>query len=489
MSLFRIVILAVLLTHVGNALSTAGVHFLAENKGPAIPKRLLRMYQSTETGIEDRVSLGAITDAMKSAKSNLILNSWLYRKKSGLYVLKKLNLGNNIDDALKSKKLDTLWKYVERFNKENPTKQISVIDILRSHYQDDIVMMALVNAKQVDKTKTVANKLEADLFVGWKKKQMSGNDAFSILKLRDGGFESFTSRKYEILEDYIVFCNGKQNQKENLVNVLKRGFGSDDDLLFHLAWAKPDPLVREKVAELQTTVLLEKAENEMKVLHMDAGLHSILSSQNLVRLEKYISKLSMMYENKDVSLIGLLITKYGDEAVAIALMDAKAVDGTNGIATKLQGQQFQAWMKNDKSVDEVFDLLKLKGLGVNVVNNRGLDTLEGYINVINREKSTKVTLVGTLSARFGGDSEFVNMLETAMMHPLTKVKAKELETKLFQHWFDEEVHWKVLLKNKFKVLDEEMANSAQIRVAHEYQKFYDSKISVHSANIANHIGS
>ncbi|POM71265.1 Secreted RxLR effector peptide protein [Phytophthora palmivora] len=346
-------------------------------------------------------------------------------------------------------------------------------------------MKALVNAKQVDDTKVVATKLETELFEGWMKNTKSVDEVFSILKLREQGSQFFHSEKLNVLENYIAFVNGKKHEKESLADVLTKGFG-EKKLLSILGVAKGESLTAKKATELETMVLLARAEKQMKALQKlylaDDGLESVIRGKYLDKLEKYINTLSMRYENKDVSLIRTLMTNYGDRAVAKALVDAKSVKGTQAIATKLQTQQFEAWAKDGKSVDDVFELLQLKRLQENEVNSRALETLEGYVNVVNvvnRKNSAHESFMGTLSKGFGGDSDFAIMLETAKVSSLTNEKATKLQTKLFQHWYDEGVDWKKLIYGRFKVPPLEMATREQIRIAQDYRAFFNSnKISV-----------
>ncbi|POM76316.1 Avirulence protein (Avh) [Phytophthora palmivora] len=474
MELFRFAVLVALLVCVeSTSTMTAPAVLFSEAQSGHVQTRSLR----TENDDENRMNFNVITDAVKSTRFEL----WLIRKKSGVAVLNKLQLGNNIDDALKNTQLNTLWKYVEMFNNKYPTTKISVIDSLRIHYTDDVVMKALVNAKQVDDTKVVATKLETELFEGWMKNTESVDDVFTILKLHEQGSQLFRSEKLDILENYIAFINGKKHKKESLADVLTKGFG-EKQLLSILGVAKGEALTAKKATELETKVLLAKAEGQMKALQKlylaDDGLESVIRSKYLDKLEKYINTLSTRYDNKDVSLIRTLMTKYGDRAVAKALVDAKSVKGTQAIATKLQTQQFEAWAKDGKSVDDVFELLQLKRLQENVVNSRALETLEGYINVFNRKNSAHESFMGTLSKGFGGDSDLAIMLETAKVSSITDKKATELQTKLFQHWFDEGVDWKKLIYDRFKVPPLDMATREQIRIAQDYRAFFNSKNSV-----------
>ncbi|POM71264.1 Secreted RxLR effector peptide protein [Phytophthora palmivora] len=134
MELFRFAVVVALLVCVESTWTTSSSTMTAptvafsEIQLDRVSTRLLR----TENNDENRVNVNVITDTVKSTRFKV----WLMRETSGVDVLKKLQLGNNIDDALKNIQLDALWKYVEMFNNKYPKTKISVIDSLRIHYTD-----------------------------------------------------------------------------------------------------------------------------------------------------------------------------------------------------------------------------------------------------------------------------------------------------------------------------------------------------------------
>ncbi|POM57727.1 Avirulence protein (Avh) [Phytophthora palmivora] len=484
MGAFGLIVLVVVLTCVRSSSAILlkvtpppSDHLFTESQRSDEHMRLLRTYKSTENTVEDRVSLGTLTEAMKSTTSKIQMNFWLKKQKSGYYVLKKLQLGNNIETVLENTKLDMLWKYVERFNKQNPTKQISVVDSLIQRYGDDAVMKMLVSAKQAENTKDVATKLETELFQGWFRKGKSADEVFMLLKLRSYGYTALSNGKLEILANYVKFVNGELNQKNSLVDVLTKGFGGEKIFVSLFASAKRDKLTMKKAKEWETVFLNQQLDDRMRLLKLDDDLITALSSPDMKQLTRYVSTLSKTYQNKDISLIGRLEAHYGDAVVAKTLVQAKRIESTRGVATRLQTEQFNAWKKNDKSTDDVFELLNLKKLKSLVFYSRGFDTLEDYIKFVTPAKLVDKTLIGTLSRCFGGEDELAILIVHAKPHSQTK--AMELQNKLFQQWRDEGLDSMSVLTKKFNAADEAVASPVAILTAENFKAFLKSKSSVH----------
>ncbi|OWZ21366.1 hypothetical protein PHMEG_0004106 [Phytophthora megakarya] len=188
----------------------------------------------------------------------------------------------------------------------------------------------------------------------------------------------------------------------------------------------------------------------------------------------------------DISLLGVLVTKYGDIAVAKALATAKPADGKNVIVRHLQKQQFVAWQKKGKTIDAVFKYLELHKLEGNVVNSPLLDALQGYIKVYNHATRAEETFLGTLIKGFGGDNKFATMLEKASTIESTNTKAAELRTKLFEYWWDKGVNtWEKLIYGRFKVSETAVGNKVQLKIMADYAKFLATKTGVSTGADAN----
>ncbi|ETM56639.1 hypothetical protein L914_00421, partial [Phytophthora nicotianae] len=145
--------------------------------------------------------------------------------------------------------------------------------------------------------------------------------------------------------------------------------------------------------------------------------------------------------NKDqenqLSLIGPLSAKYGDDTVATMLVDLKKNPELAKLAKQLQDQQLTDWLKNGKSGGDIFSLLKLKDDGN--IGSQKLQVLEDYLTIVNTKKSTDETLLNVLTKGFGGESNLVPLLAKAGIDPLMVDKSKKLEAALLTKWRDDNV--------------------------------------------------
>ncbi|EGZ17295.1 hypothetical protein PHYSODRAFT_285907 [Phytophthora sojae] len=67
----------------------------------------------------------------------------------------------------------------------------------------------------------------------------------------------------------------------------------------------------------------------------------------------------------DAAMLSTLTTQYGDEAVAQMLVAARS----STLATKLEGVQFSNWIRQEKTADDVFKLMKLDQEADSILEN------------------------------------------------------------------------------------------------------------------------
>ncbi|OWZ19518.1 Avirulence (Avh) protein [Phytophthora megakarya] len=350
--------------------------------------------------------------------------------------------------------------------------QISVVGGLMSKYGDDTVLQALVRAKQIDGAKDAATKLETELFTVWMNNRQFTDSVFMTLKIHNDRSILRQMEKITVLENYIVFLNRKMDKTDNLLNALTRGFTTEEKVFSRVAMAKKDPFTMNRATELETMLLLQKVGNRIA---LDGGLDKLMRGKNLKIMNRYATTLSKSYVNNDVSLLGALVAKYGDEAIAKALAKAKTVEETKNVATKLQIQQLKKWLKDEKSVDEVFKLLQLDDYDEVLLTSRALDTLQDYITLFNREKQAHESFIKKVSEYFDGDNAFAIKLLGFMGFQSTREKAKELQNQLFQKWKDEGFNSITIINKVFKVpTTEETTDKSILRTAKEFNNFLEN---------------
>ncbi|KAI9988678.1 hypothetical protein PInf_022136 [Phytophthora infestans] len=172
-------------------------------------------------------------------------------------------------------------------------------------------------------------------------------------------------------------------------------------------------------------------ESVMKLLKLDNNVDDVLKSDNLRTLEKYIAELNRNNPSDQVTLLGVLTSKFGEAGVAKAILDGKAHGNSAWVSERLQKQQHQRWLDDGLTVDDVFTRLKLMEVEA-AVYGRSVDALSEYISIYNKAKSKHETLMGTLARGFRGENELATKLLRARVAVETNAKATALQTRHFQ---------------------------------------------------------
>ncbi|KAE9293991.1 hypothetical protein PF008_g24659 [Phytophthora fragariae] len=435
----------------------AAIHSNSDNVNElSAPKRMLRTH---DEDYEERAGpeklTGLITSGATKMADSDMLNSHLLLKTNGVQFLKELKLGDDIATALQSSKMDTLATYVNLFNKKHPDSKISVIRTLTAHYGDDAVARALVAATENGNTVERVSQLRRDQLVDC---QNSVDDVFNLLKLRDNDYAALSTRKLEVLEDYIRFVNTKTNGQESLAKAFTAGFGGERNVALILRAARTDTFARKKALELENSLIKlwlssgYKPERVLKTLRLDKDITRALKNVNLWTLGKYITAFNTNHPNNNMSVIGTLTAHYGDDAVSKALRTAKREPTTQRMAASLQGDQLKA------------------------VASRRLETLDDYIKLVNSKTSGHTTLLQTLNRSYGESvlAEYL-VLAKAYGRESARAKATELQEAQFTQWLDEGYDSISVLTNLFNV-DETKLNTASLdakTVASQFKQFYE----------------
>ncbi|ETI39526.1 hypothetical protein L914_14312 [Phytophthora nicotianae] len=174
-------------------------------------------------------------------------------------------------------------------------------------------------------------------------------------------------------------------------------------------------------------------------LRIGNSVEEALTSSQLKTLSQFVAKFRNKNPGKYISSIAPLTAKYGDDVVARALVQLERDGDMTDLVRQLRGEQLMDWLRTGKSVDDVFNLLKLKEDGYKLLHSRKLRALEDYITLYNREKSTDETLVKVLATGFGGDGNLVALLEQAKKHVRSVYKASSLDAALQTKWQSEKL--------------------------------------------------
>ncbi|OWZ17421.1 hypothetical protein PHMEG_0008637 [Phytophthora megakarya] len=434
-----------------------------------LTKRLLRAYEKTQKNTEDRVGGETLVNNVVQALSTL-------------------RLGDDLVATLSSSKLKILDEFVTKFNKQNSGNKITRIGALSAQYGDDVVAKTLMKLQKNSNTPldmaTVAKTLQQEQLSEWLTKDKSVLEVFNLLKLGDDGYAKLFSKRLNVLEDYIAIFNRKKLGEETLFKTLVASVGDDSKLVSILMTAKTDELAVEKVKILENQLVAKwRSENARPqavwdFLNVDDKLEDLFSNGKLSLYSDFIADFNRNNPKKKVFLLGTLNAHYGEETVAKALVYAKNLEATKGIATKLQKQQLKGWMISKKSPDDVFTLLKIKEDGIFSIGSRKVNTLDAYIKLLkSRNPFEQSNLVSVLSKGFGGEDEFALLVSRASQQPLSKKMidgAPKYRDLLFRSWLKRELDPMTVLVQVLKVPEDKVATPSDAKwIVDLYKPMYN----------------
>lgn len=204
----------------------------------------------------------------------------------------------------------------------------------------------------------------------------------------------------------------------------------------------------------------QPADEILRIYKLDDGIEKALVSPNLKAMESHVKELSTKNRKSEASVIGILTSHYGDDAVAKALVTAqKTVQSDDDVKTiwRLRNAQLSSWFSSDKSVDDVFTLLKLRHDDYLALASPKMEVLDDYMKLINRVTSGQETLLNVLTKGFGGEQTMAKLLLRGKEEPQTRELATALQNALLNKWVTDKFQPESVLK-KLK-LDRDLMNA------------------------------
>ncbi|ETM32340.1 hypothetical protein L914_20236, partial [Phytophthora nicotianae] len=387
------------------------------------------------------------------------------------FLVKDLKLGDDLVTSVRSPQLLELSKFVK--NNNRPASHISSVAPLSEKYGHDAVARALVKLERDADThpelKIMVKQLRNEQLNDWRKNGESVGGVFKLLKLKDDGYEALHRHKFQALEDYIPVFNQGKSTETTLLQVLTQAFGDESNLVRLIETGRARRRSRMKAIDLETALLGKWRSEDLPVrgvwdrLKFSNSVHDALRSEKLNLLFKYISQ---YYPNGETVVLEMFTTKYGEDAVAKALVLAKRDAATKDIATKMQRQQLEGWLANRKTGDDVFKLLNIKD-GIDHPKMEILAEFTKLFNV-NKNPQDKAEMFTVLRKGFGDDGKFALMLTKAQKSRDTLVAdiAKLYRKELFKQWFQYGIDPKTL-HAKFRDANE------REEVVTRYAAYYD----------------
>ncbi|KAG6614424.1 putative secreted RxLR effector protein [Phytophthora cinnamomi] len=214
-------------------------------------------------------------------------------------------------------------------------------------------------------------------------------------------------------------------------------------------------------------------------LGLNGGVGEALVNKHWDTLVRYVDMFSAKYPETQASLVRTLAAHYGEDVVAKALVTARESGNTAHMATSLQRQQFEGWLNNRKSGDDVFELLKIRDMGIGSMDSRALVTLNEYLERFNVQFPRAAKDSFTVLRDGFGEAAFARVLADAKLHPVSRTmleNARKYQKKLFTNWLNRGEEPLQILSNLFGVNRFADANPEVQLVINNYNAFYKQRM-------------
>ncbi|KAF1777462.1 hypothetical protein GQ600_17097 [Phytophthora cactorum] len=267
----------------------------------------------------------------------------------------------------------------------------------------------------------------------------SPDEAFKILELDRTGRNLFKSPRFTKWADFVT--NANRNDPEVAMFATLATRYSDDAMVKMFAAAKEVDSTKAFATKLGGgglslpigSMLKKSPDYVFKTLALDQMGAKGFASPQFSRWTDFITKANT--KNPNVAIYTTLRAHYSDNAMAKMFAAAKEVDSTEVLATRLEGIQLSNWERAHKSVDEVFEALKLDKTRRKLFESPILSTWTTYVARIHPDNPNGVILA-KLTAMYEETSTLPKMIEAVTQVSSTNKLANELRSVQFRNWLD-----------------------------------------------------
>ncbi|KAI9990832.1 hypothetical protein PInf_018444 [Phytophthora infestans] len=334
----------------------------------------------------------------------------------------------------------------------------------------------IIAAQKNPDTRALATDLQTRQLQYWLDTKKTLTHVFKLLELGKAGDN--------LLENPLVMtwlkyaADSKKNvpgTAEDSIRVLTRHYG-DEALSKILLEAKVTPSTASVASKLQGEQIqhwldIRKSPRFVfKFLTLDKAGDKLLEIPHFATWVSYADDFNL--ENRPIARISVMASSYGDEKLTTILLDAMKTSGTSNLASKLHQEQFEHWLSNQESPEEVFKFLSLVKTGDDLFDNPQFKTWVKYVDDLNKANpDKKTTLMSVLATQY--DSErLVKVLESAKNVPSSAklVKRLELEQKVLLKEAPDDVFKRLGLNT----IENGMLSSPQLKTFINYVKEFNA---------------
>ncbi|OWZ16299.1 Avirulence (Avh) protein [Phytophthora megakarya] len=222
------------------------------------------------------------------------------------------------------------------------------------------------------------------------------------------------------------------------ISSLTKQYG--DDVLFEMIkTAKTNPHTKGLAIELETKQMQHWAITRMdpdKIFHLfmlNTVRSDILENPKFATTwVNYMEVFNSRYPAEKTTMMEMFTKSFGDVGVTKMLHVGKEKNWARNLAIELNHKQLKMWLDSGKSVDDVFELLKLDKQEVIFRDQSLLYTWVSYLNfLINQYPDNKAALFTALKSRFE-DRQLNEILNAAKKFPKMENDAIKIQTDKIQ---------------------------------------------------------
>ncbi|KAH7491196.1 RxLR effector protein [Phytophthora ramorum] len=299
-----------------------------------------------------------------------------------------------------------------------------------------------LSVSMAEKAKTFlsSSTISTEKLQKWLSSGKNADTVFSRMKLTKAGDDLLSNPQFSVWIKYVDDLSAKYPAKAtSAISTLTTQYG-DDALYKLLESAKKLPRTENLATRLQTEQMQHWAtvgkspDDVFRLFDLQKAGNSILTNPKFTSWTTYVDDLSALNPEKAASTIPTLTTYYGDDILFKMLDAAKKSDETKSIATKLEAQQLQGWLKSGKSPDSAFVQMGLGNVEDNLMASPLFSTWVKYLDDFNAQyPAEKTALLHLLTKRFE-DEPLAKIIAFGKTLDSTKAVATRLENQQRQIW-------------------------------------------------------
>ncbi|KAK1941102.1 hypothetical protein P3T76_007808 [Phytophthora citrophthora] len=329
--------------------------------------RFLRTHKTTKTNNEERVNLlgfevkiGLLDDMIEKAKLSPTFNELLKTNGNAEKAFKAFKVDDVVDDVFQS----TQWKEWAEYVKYVAAKKGENVDeelarAMSVAYKPDGLSKMLATAVKNPKSKEIALMLENAQQSRWIKGKFTPEAIFKTLNLHKAD-NIFDTPQFATWTNFLKAYN-KENPEKAMTefNVLSSAYG-ELNFAKMLGSADDSPPAQAMKKELVQSWI----DGATHPINMFSRLKlneadDLLTNPVLNMWVRYMKEFNELYPKQGTTMIKTFTQSYGDEKVALMILEASksSDDKVVEFAKNLQSAQINQWMVDKKTPKEMLTVL------------------------------------------------------------------------------------------------------------------------------------